>query len=82
MNLSSCGIDCDICKYATEQNCPGCRAHDGKPFWGGDEGCELHKCCADKKHDNCGECATFPCDTLKKWAKSENPERIDNLKKA
>jgi hypothetical protein len=35
----------------------------------------------EKKQEHCGKCPEFPCDKLKEWASSENPERIDNLKK-
>ncbi len=76
-NYSICGIDCDICKFKEEQNCKGCKAIEGKVFWGE---CELYSCCDGKKLEHCGKCGTFPCEKLQEWAKSENPERIDNLK--
>lgn len=76
MNLSSCGIDCDSCKYSIEKGCPGCHMQKGKPFWGE---CELYQCASDRNIKHCGECNEFPCDELKKWASSENPERIQNL---
>lgn len=49
-----------------------------KFFWGN---CELYRCNAEKSQNNCGECKQFPCDKLKEWASTENPERIDNLRK-
>ena len=41
MNLSSCGINCDVCKYKSENGCPGCHEHKGNPFWGE---CDLYAC--------------------------------------
>ncbi len=76
-NYSMCGIDCDICKYREEQNCGGCKACEGKIFWGE---CDLYKCSSAKQLEHCGKCGDFPCDKLKEWAKKDNPERIDNLK--
>ena len=77
MNYAICGIDCDTCKFKTERDCPGCRANEGQPFWGT---CDLYACCHAKHLRHCGQCDAFPCDTLKQWAESENPERIDNLR--
>ena len=31
-NYGSCGIDCDSCRFKTEQNCTGCHVHKGQPF--------------------------------------------------
>ena len=76
-NYSICGIDCDVCKFAKEQGCKGCKEIKGKVFWGE---CELYQCNAQKKQEHCGKCKDFPCEKLKEWATSENPERIDNLK--
>lgn len=77
-NYSVCGIDCDICRYRTEQGCQGCSALSGKVFWGE---CELYMCNSEKKQEHCGRCAEFPCEKLTEWASNENPERIDNLRK-
>ncbi|MGN1116993.1 MAG: DUF3795 domain-containing protein [Acutalibacteraceae bacterium] len=77
-NFSVCGIDCDACRFKTEKNCPGCKKLGGKVFWGE---CELYKCNKQKGQEHCGKCKQFPCDKLKEWASSENPERIDNLRK-
>ncbi len=41
----------------------------------------MYKCNEEKNHEHCGKCPEFPCDKLKEWASSENPERIDNLKR-
>ena len=48
-----------------------------KFFWGE---CEIYQCNAQKRQGLCGKCKDFPCEKLKEWAASENPERIDNLK--
>ena len=77
VNYSACGIDCDTCKFKDEMNCKGCKAIQGKVFWGD---CELYQCNCEKKQEHCGKCVQFPCDKLKEWASKENPERIDNLK--
>ncbi len=77
-NYSVCGIDCDDCKFKTERNCKGCKIIQGNVFWGK---CDLYICCKEKQLENCGECSVFPCDKLKEWAASENPERIDNFRK-
>lgn len=77
-NYSVCGIDCDICKFKVEQGCKGCKNIQGNVFWGD---CELYQCNESRKQSHCGQCPDFPCKTLKEWAASENPERIDNLRK-
>ena len=76
-DYSTCGIDCDNCKFRLEQNCRGCKLSQGKVFWGE---CELYKCNSDKAQVHCGQCKQFPCDKLKEWASSQNPEKIDNLR--
>lgn len=75
---SMCGIACESCKFKSEQGCHGCRNGKGKVFWGK---CELYECCNEKSLEHCGECDDFPCDKLREWASSQNPERIDNLRK-
>ena len=77
-NYSICGIDCDTCKVGKDQGCNGCKNIKGKVFWGA---CDLYACCDNKHLEHCGNCSDFPCGTLQEWAASENPERIDNLKK-
>lgn len=68
MRLSSCGIDCDACKYKSERACKGCNEIDGKPFWGD---CDLYACAKEKAHDHCGQCDDFACKKLEEWAASE-----------
>ena len=77
-SYSICGIDCDACSFVAERGCKGCRAVQGKVFWGE---CELYQCNAEKQQEHCGKCAQFPCAKLQEWASGENPERIDNLRK-
>ncbi len=77
-NYSICGIDCDACKFKRDGACKGCRAIEGKVFWGE---CDLYTCASGKNLLHCGKCKDFPCAMLKEWASSENPERIDNLKR-
>jgi len=81
MNISMCGIDCDLCEFKKENKCEGCRvsAPKGECVWGGR--CELHDCADGKDLPHCGKCGDFPCAKLEEWATSENPERIDNLRK-
>ena len=76
-NYSACGINCDTCQIGKEKSCKGCKTIKGEIFWGK---CDLYQCSADKNLDHCGKCQQFPCEMLKEWAKSENPERIDNLR--
>ncbi|MDR0858532.1 MAG: DUF3795 domain-containing protein [Oscillospiraceae bacterium] len=87
MKLSFCGIDCAACKFSVEQgqNCPGCHAIKGKPFWSTDGTCELYACADGKKLHNCGKCGEFPCRKLIDAHKGENPNgngiEIENLRK-
>ena len=76
MKYSVCGIDCDNCEVGQANGCKGCREVSGTVFWGH---CELFDCATEKTAEHCGKCSDFPCSKLKKWAESENPERIQNL---
>jgi len=76
MNLSSCGIDCDACKFKEEKGCLGCHVLRGKPFWGE---CDLYACAAEKSLPHCGKCKDFACDMLKEWEAQEGDGRIQNL---
>ena len=81
-NYGSCGIDCDSCRFKTEQNCTGCHVHKGQPFWGT---CEIYACAASQVLPHCGKCGDFPCEKLIEAHKGENPDgngiEIDNLRK-
>ncbi|MCX5782934.1 MAG: DUF3795 domain-containing protein [Elusimicrobia bacterium] len=50
-------------------NCAGCRS-DGKKFHYAENLCEIRKCCAAKKLENCASCETFPCEKLNEFFKS------------
>jgi hypothetical protein len=87
MNLSSCGIDCDACKFKVDAGCTGCHAIKGKPFWAGESICDLYACADGKNLHDCGKCGDFPCGMLKEWANGtddttglpEDGQRIKNL---
>jgi len=87
MKLSSCGIDCDVCKFTVEKNCPGCHTLKGNPFWAGDSVCDLFACADGKQLHDCGKCSGFPCEMLQEWANGtddttglpEDGQRIKNL---
>lgn len=80
--IARCGLLCDECKYREQFNCPGCEQAQGKMFWGE---CRVAKCCMEKEHANCGECAEFDCDLLREFSydkeQGDNGRRITNLKK-
>lgn len=60
--FSCCGTICDDCEYfkgEKEPVCPGCTAHEGKPFWGE---CQTYACAGEHGVTHCGLCAEFPCD--------------------
>ncbi|QEH67040.1 DUF3795 domain-containing protein [Cellulosilyticum sp. ST5] len=82
MIQSRCGILCDECSYKEQVGCKGCVNID-KPFWG--ESCSVQSCCVDKKHEHCGQCGQFPCDTLHGFAydkeQGDNGRRIEQCKK-
>jgi hypothetical protein len=66
--ISRCGSDCTVCDHATKDGCPGCLAAGGRMFWGE---CKLAVCCTAKGHDHCGQCAGFPCASLKEQCPDE-----------
>jgi len=69
MIKSRCGIVCAPvkCKKAFGFDCLGCPSIKAAP-WGN---CEIKNCCESKKHEHCGMCTTFPCDTLTQYANDE-----------
>lgn len=74
--IARCGLDCREC-YAYPEQCPGCEAVVGKPFWTeevGGETCFIYKCCADKAHAHCGRCDELPC---KAWYELKDPSLSD-----
>ncbi|MDO5558493.1 MAG: DUF3795 domain-containing protein [Oscillospiraceae bacterium] len=74
---SRCGILCSQCEYREQMNCKGC-VHIDTPFWG--DSCPIKSCCENKKQDNCGQCADFPCNLLNEFAydkeNGDNGQRI------
>lgn len=64
MITSRCGILCEECRFT---DCKGC-INISSPFWGE---CAVKKCCEEKGHTNCGECAEFPCGILNAFAYDE-----------
>ncbi|NLW17153.1 MAG: DUF3795 domain-containing protein [Firmicutes bacterium] len=74
--LARCGLDCSAC-YAYSQDCSGCNAVDGKPFWTrevGIEQCELYRCSVTKNYAHCGHCQELPC---KMWYDLKDPPLSD-----
>jgi len=79
---SFCGLKCRECQFRAINDCRGCIASDGKPFYGT---CEVADCAISKQKRFCGECENFPCEILKKYSFDEthgdNGARIENCKK-
>jgi len=71
---SYCGLSCEACEFKTGKNCGGCAATSGKPFWyTGSCTCAVAECVKAKQQAGgsltfCGECADFPCATLKAYS--------------
>lgn len=72
MNISACGIDCDIaCVECNKHDefldnpCKGCNAAKGKIFWVkylGLDTCPIYNCCVNENNfDHCGKCEELPC---------------------
>lgn len=71
IEMSRCGMLCSECRFAIENDCPGCM--QGQLFE--DEQCEVYDCCTGRGIVHCGQCTFFPCDKLK--AVSYDPETGD-----
>lgn len=78
---SRCGLQCSVCAYREQMNCPGC-CNMSKPFWG--DCCPVKACCEAKHYEHCGQCELFPCDLLKQFAYDEkqgdNGKRIEQCR--
>lgn len=61
VTLARCGMDCTQCRFASENDCPGCM--QGQLF--DDEQCDIYDCCGARMCEHCGKCKDFPCDDLK-----------------
>jgi hypothetical protein len=57
--MSRCGEYCEGCKHRESDGSPGCRATQGKPFWGE---CKWAMCSISKGHEHCGQCQHFSCE--------------------
>lgn len=81
MVQSRCGLLCSECQYQEQMGCKGCMKID-KPFWG--TCCPIKSCCEIKKLAHCGQCADFPCETLKQFAydktQGDDGKRIEQCK--
>ncbi|MGN0352579.1 MAG: DUF3795 domain-containing protein [Roseburia sp.] len=77
-----CGLNCSECEFKESQNCGGCIATEGKPFYGF---CEVAECAVKKGKRFCGECENFSCEILNRYSfdpeHGDNGERIENCKK-
>ena len=73
--FSPCGALCNYCpnfKSEKQPQCRGCKATDGKPFWGT---CETYACAKEHGVEHCGVCGDFPCDGfMSRYDPSEGPE--------
>jgi len=79
---SYCGLKCFKCESREKNNCGGCVATGGKPFYGK---CEIAECAISKHKRYCGECEIFPCEVLKKYSfdreHGDDGARIENCKR-
>jgi len=75
VQFSPCGTVCDNCSWFKGEKqplCPGCRAIEGKPFWGS---CETYACAKEHGVEHCGVCGDFPCDGfMSRYDPSEGPK--------
>lgn len=70
---SYCGLDCNECSYKVSQDCGGCIATGGTPFWSNGDSvkCEVAECNKAEGRGFCGECGKFPCEILNRFAYDE-----------
>ena len=68
-----CGSYCGTCVWKDKIDCKGCKANEGKMFWGE---CDIAKCCIGKRYIHCGECPFVPCERLR--AAFDDPEHGDD----
>lgn len=61
VTIAPCGMNCTECRFAIENDCPGCM--NGRVF--DDEDCEILDCCMKKGCTSCRQCRAFPCGMLK-----------------
>lgn len=75
--ISCCGVVCSECIYYPE-NCKGCPAISGKPFWlqySEEDICSIYECCINqKKYAHCGQCELLPCKHYERDDPTKTPE--------
>lgn len=75
---SYCGLMCNNCEWKEPNNCKGCVASGGNPFYGS---CPIAACAKSRDLAHCGECDALPCDLMKEYSCGES-EHADNPKGA
>lgn len=79
--MGMCGTYCGACEWKEKTNCPGCRACNGRPFWGE---CRIAKCSIEKEFSHCGHCPALPCeklqDAFQNGEHGDHGERLINLR--
>lgn len=68
VTLAKCGMDCTSCRFALENDCPGCpylTPPEERERLFEDEECEVGRCAEEKGFEHCGKCPDFPCEALK-----------------
>lgn len=65
-----CGYSCSGCNHHGNE-CPGCEATKGKPFWTayvGVECCPVYDCCTtERKLPHCGKCPDLVCERFTRF---------------
>ena len=67
-----CGKTCEACSFATQLNCPGCKAAQYSPIAAQ---CAIAACCRNRGHETCGTC-NFRENCLNLNKRDANPEQI------
>lgn len=75
---SRCGLMCNSCEFKEPNDCKGCIASNGNPFYGS---CHIAACAQGKGLNHCGECSEMPCDALHQYSCGDS-EHCDNPKGA
>lgn len=68
VTMAKCGMDCTSCRFALENDCPGCPyviPPENREKLFEDEECDVGICCTEKGFEHCGKCPDFPCEALK-----------------
>ncbi len=65
-----CGYSCSGCNHLGDE-CPGCEATKGKPFWTayvGVECCPVYDCCVNERNlPHCGRCPDLLCERFSRF---------------